>query len=397
MKHDTLPDRVKSLVPSDVGQDLFLKSWNEHSASGESPTVALAMAWSDLAKAGYSENDEGVWLTKASGAKPVYLKRSVMNAERIHEWAAEQGFETALDADDMHVTVIYSKDAFSKWITERADDAYDNTLSYGNIVIRGGHRSIERLGENGEAVALRIESPELASENAMYRTMGASTDWPDFKPHITITWNAADLDVASVKPFDGDIVLGELVAKPMNENWRDNISETPLSKNTDSHQVDLVKQVCQEKGLLDRAISAIIDRIMGSTEINKSAKGAKILKLDDEQRIVWGWAYVSTEKGKLQVDTQGHSIEPVEMEKMANHFMLGDRSGKAMHVGKQRGTIIHSMPLTNELMKAFDIQSDREGWIIAYKVHDDEVWELVKSGTFSGFSIGGVASDMEDY
>lgn len=122
-------------------------------------------------------------------------------------------------------------------------------------------------------------------------------------------------------------------------------------------------------------------------------KCATILKTDDEQRIVWGWAYVSTEKGELLTDTQGDSIEPVEMVKMANDFMLSARTAKAMHQGEGIGEMIHSLPLTADLAKALGIETEREGWIVGMKVHDDAVWERVRAGEFSGFSIGGRAKE----
>jgi phage head maturation protease len=49
------------------------------------------------------------------------------------------------------------------------------------------------------------------------------------------------------------------------------------------------------------------------------------------------------------------------------------------------------MPLTNEIAKALGIQSDREGWMIAIRINDDQVWKDVKSGKLSSFSIGGRA------
>ena len=122
-------------------------------------------------------------------------------------------------------------------------------------------------------------------------------------------------------------------------------------------------------------------------------KSAEIIKTDEAQRIVWGWAYVSTEKGELLTDTQGDSIEPVEMVKMANTFMESVRTAKAMHAGEGIGEVIHSLPLTMELAKALGIESDREGWVVGMKVHDDAVWKRVLAGEFSGFSIGGKAKE----
>jgi hypothetical protein len=150
-----------------------------------------------------------------------------------------------------------------------------------------------------------------------------------------------------------------------------------------------------KEGLLERTISAIIATIMQHTPVSKSVEQAQVVKMDDEQRIVWGWASVVTEDGKAVVDTQGDVISPEEMEKMANSFMLDVRKAKAMHEGGQIGEVIHSMPLTNELMKAFDIYSDREGWLIAMKVHDDDTWSEMKKGRFTGFSIGGKAGSRE--
>lgn len=147
--------------------------------------------------------------------------------------------------------------------------------------------------------------------------------------------------------------------------------------------------------LLATAITAIIGTVMTLKTIH-IAEDARILKLDDEQRIVWGWASVSTKGGELVVDRQGDVIEPAEMVKMANDFMLESRTGKSMHVGKRVGEFIHSLPLTTELAKALGIETDREGWIVGMKVYDDAVWGDVKSGKYAGFSIGGRVREKEE-
>jgi len=53
--------------------------------------------------------------------------------------------------------------------------------------------------------------------------------------------------------------------------------------------------------------------------------------------------------------------------------------------------VIHSLPITKEIGDSLGIQSDREGWVVAYKVYDDAVWKMVKSGELAAFSIGGRA------
>tara|TARA_R110000737_G_C14173221_1_gene411868 strand:- start:100 stop:501 length:402 start_codon:yes stop_codon:yes gene_type:complete len=120
-----------------------------------------------------------------------------------------------------------------------------------------------------------------------------------------------------------------------------------------------------------------------------------ILKVDDEERMVYGYASVVTHKGELIVDRQGDMIEPETMEKAATEFMLGARNGLTMHKGEPTTTIVHSMPFTKAIQDAYGMTSDYEGWMIAVKVHDDETWARVKSGEFTGFSIGGQAISEE--
>jgi hypothetical protein len=129
--------------------------------------------------------------------------------------------------------------------------------------------------------------------------------------------------------------------------------------------------------------------------ITKDIEG-KILKADEEQRMVYGWASVVTEKGEPVVDRQGDVIEPETLVRAVNKFMEHVRVGKEMHKGDQIGAVIHSMPVTKEIGEALGIQSDREGWVVAFKVYNDDVWEKVKTGELAAFSIGGRAV-KEDY
>jgi hypothetical protein len=129
--------------------------------------------------------------------------------------------------------------------------------------------------------------------------------------------------------------------------------------------------------------------------MTKNIEG-QILKTDDEQRLVFGWASVITEKGEPVIDRQGDVIEAETLVKAVNEFMEHVRVGKAMHTGEQVGVVVHSLPITKEIGDALGIHSDREGWVVAYKVYDDAVWAMVKSGELSAFSIGGRAT-KEDY
>lgn len=121
----------------------------------------------------------------------------------------------------------------------------------------------------------------------------------------------------------------------------------------------------------------------------------KILKTDDEARLVFGWASVTTVNGEHLVDKQDDIIPTDVMFKAVNEFMEGDRVGKLMHQGEQVGQIVHSLPVTKDISEALGIQTELEGWVVGYKVYDEKLWEDIKSGKYAAFSIGGVA-DMEE-
>jgi len=163
-------------------------------------------------------------------------------------------------------------------------------------------------------------------------------------------------------------------------------TEAPLNK----AKFDRVfKSVLERTGSAERAKNAALFACSKSAP-EPSVEGT-ILKMDEEQRLVWGWASVVSSGGIPIIDRQGDVIEADTMVKAANKFMEDVRVGKLMHSGDQIGLVVHSLPLTKEIGDSLGVHSDREGWIVAFKVHDDEVWESVKSGQLKAFSIGGKA------
>ena len=64
-----------------------------------------------------------------------------------------------------------------------------------------------------------------------------------------------------------------------------------------------------------------------------------------------------------------------------------------MHQRGGVGHVIESIVFTKEKAAALGIPADilPEGWWIGFKITDDEVWEKIKSGEYSMFSIEGEA------
>ena len=124
--------------------------------------------------------------------------------------------------------------------------------------------------------------------------------------------------------------------------------------------------------------------------------GCKVCKVSDQLGIVFGWAMISTFKGKPYVDTQGDHIPEDAMLKAATDFMMKRRAFRAMHQGDAIGTVVYAWPLTKELAAAFKLESDTTGFMIGVKPNDPEVLEKFKLGEYTGFSIGGVRIKDEE-
>lgn len=125
---------------------------------------------------------------------------------------------------------------------------------------------------------------------------------------------------------------------------------------------------------------------------------AQIAKVDEDEHLVFGWAWVSTNvDGEIIVDSQGESIEPRELEKAAYDYVLNARAVNELHEGADIGAVVESFVFTPEKAKAMGLPAeDRIGWWIGVHVPDAEIFGKVKDGTYSMFSIEGVAGEIAE-
>lgn len=143
------------------------------------------------------DGDEEVEESATDAApRPLYVRRDVKNAAAIKRWAKEQGFDDLVD--DMHVTITYSREAVD-WL--KMGEQWQAELK----IPEGGARVVEGLG-NANAVLLFISSELNYRHKSMLRR-GASWDFEDYTPHITLSYGQVP-DLTKVKPYTGEIVLG---------------------------------------------------------------------------------------------------------------------------------------------------------------------------------------------
>lgn len=122
----------------------------------------------------------------------------------------------------------------------------------------------------------------------------------------------------------------------------------------------------------------------------------EISKVDDSLGLVMGYAIVCKQDGQDYYDLQDDHIPEEAMLKAALDFMENGRVLKEMHAGEGRGTVVFAWPLTTEVAKAFDIQTNKTGLLIAVRPDSEEMLRKFQLGELTGFSIGGVRVKDEE-
>lgn len=133
--------------------------------------------------------------------------------------------------------------------------------------------------------------------------------------------------------------------------------------------------------------------------MNDRVADGVITKVDDDKRLVFGWASIIKDvDGKVLLDRQDDFIDDEEeLEKAAYTYVLHSRDGGEMHVRKGVSTMVESVVLSKEKQAALGIPEGivPVGWWIGFKVNDDRVWDQVKKGDYMGFSVHGTGQRQQ--
>ncbi len=190
------------------GLEGAVQSWLEENPDG------LGMGGSDdtgeggEALARVEAQAEGAAVGDAA-PRTLYVSRKVTNAADLLAWAKEQGFTQTLAADDLHVTIAYSR-AELDWM--KVGEAWEDEME----IFAGGPRLMERFGD---ATVLLFDASRLAWRQEEIKRAGASWDFAEYQPHVTIAYGEAP-DLADIEPYRGKIMLGPEIFAEVDEDWK---------------------------------------------------------------------------------------------------------------------------------------------------------------------------------
>jgi hypothetical protein len=127
----------------------------------------------------------------------------------------------------------------------------------------------------------------------------------------------------------------------------------------------------------------------------------RITKINDEKRLVVGWASVITdEKDRPIADYQGDIISLDELEAFTWRLVIAGGAGGAgeMHE-RPAGDVVEAFVVSRERREAmpevFSPGPGPSGLMIALRINSDETWTAVKDGRLRELSIAGDAERVE--
>lgn len=186
---------------------------------------AAAQAEADAAAAEAAARAKQPVVAGPPGGKPaakmtprtLYVRRDVLNAEEIRTWAKSVGIDPVMSADQMHVTIAYSR-SLVDWNT--IGESWSDKLE----IKAGGPRALELLGPLKDYLVLAFSCSELGWRHKEFIECGASWDWAEYQPHISLKTNFAG-PIPEVPAYTGRIVLGPEIFEELDDDWKSNVTE----------------------------------------------------------------------------------------------------------------------------------------------------------------------------
>lgn len=125
--------------------------------------------------------------------------------------------------------------------------------------------------------------------------------------------------------------------------------------------------------------------VVGAPDIEKHKINVNIIsKSDDDERIVVGVVYEPNEE-----DTQGDYATAEEIRKAAYSFMENGQIYKVMHKDVAVDICVLETYLAPVEFQIGDETITKGTWLLASRIPPGEMWADIKSGEFTGYSMGG--------
>jgi len=134
--------------------------------------------------------------------------------EMLREWAIENGFDLTKTYSgndqrpedfEFHTTVFYS--------VNESDIKNGVTPSFGEAKAKG----FKLLGEDNDIPVLQVDSADIAVLRRTFEHMGLEDQWPNYIPHISLSYVRKNYDLSGMKLPEFRMKFGRLKIEDIKE------------------------------------------------------------------------------------------------------------------------------------------------------------------------------------
>lgn len=127
----------------------------------------------------------------------------------LTEFQKANDIPNPLSAENFHTTVIYSREPIA-W--EARDDLGDE-----DCATKGWEVFVTK--DKSRCLVLLLDSLYLQSRFDVGIERGATHDFPDYKPHITLSYDIGTFDIKKLPEADFDIELSHEYVEDLDTDW----------------------------------------------------------------------------------------------------------------------------------------------------------------------------------
>jgi len=362
----------------------------------------------------------------------LYASRPVVNAQAWYDWAVKYGVPNPIAAADMHVTVVHS----TKDVKIRPRDDY--------MIVDSERALFAMFGRDEDAFVVAFWNWRLQDRHWDFIAAGAVTSWPSYRPHLSISYDAADFEISDeamanapeqivLGPEVYDEIRGATPASEANPEGLDGEDELLMMEVEDAIKsaaqqeldklgetgnpvyrtalYDIAKRDSLPAGVFshlladDSQFEILKTAVLGEASepadqsddrrivmVTKSAEenpaAMEIAAASEDEQMIVAIASVSTVDGELIKDLHGDEMTTQALIEFSRDLMKGYRAGQIDHDGNNRLEVVQSLVLSNDIQQALGINLGYEAYLVEFHVPEKADWEMVKSGKW-GASIRG--------
>lgn len=142
----------------------------------------------------------------------IAFRLSSESSASIRKWSSDNGIKKYCTPKEerAHVTLIYSRNVIKDY--KPSNDIL--TASFGGFSLFDFNDDKTKTVK--KCLVMNIVCPELLKKHNTLRSVyNATHDFNTYEPHITITYDATDIDISSLKPFTDKIYLCDEYMEPL--------------------------------------------------------------------------------------------------------------------------------------------------------------------------------------